>query len=67
MDKNNIERPKKFNQSKYNTAYQREHYRKLSTVISPDDFDIIDSYCKSNEISKAKFIVEACKYYIENH
>ena len=63
MDKKFIERPKEFDKAKYN----KEHYKQLKIEIKPEDYDFIDVYCKKNDISKAKFIVEACKYYIENH
>lgn len=63
MDKKFIERPKEFDKAKYN----KEHYKQLKIEIKPDDYDVIDDYCKNNKISKAKFIVEACKYYIETH
>lgn len=63
MDKKFIERPKKFDKAKYN----KEHYKQLKIEIKPEDYDLIDGYCKKNDISKAKFIVEACKYYADNH
>ena len=63
MDKKFIERPKEFDKAKYN----KEHYKQLKIEIKPEDYDFIDVYCKKNDISKAKFLVEACKYYIENH
>ena len=63
MDKKFIERPKEFDKAKYN----KEHYKQLKIEIKPEDYDFIDVYCKKNDISKAKFIVESCKYYIENH
>lgn len=63
MDKKFIERPKAFDKAKYN----KEHYKQLKIEIKPDDYSLIDDYCKNNKISKAKFIVDACKYYIDSH
>ncbi|MDE7294671.1 MAG: hypothetical protein K2N72_09640 [Oscillospiraceae bacterium] len=63
MDKKNIERPKKFDKA----AYNKDRYKQLKAEIKPEDYNLIDTYCKTNGISKAKFIVEACKYYIDNH
>ena len=63
MDKKFIERPKEFDKAKYN----KEHYKQLKIEIKPEDYDFIDVYCKKNDISKAKFIIEACKHYIDNH
>lgn len=62
MNKKFIERPQKIDKAKYN----KEHYRQLKVEIKPEDYEFIDSYCKNNKISKAKLIVEACRYYIDN-
>lgn len=63
MDKKYIERPKKFNKAEYNKV----NYKQMKVEIKPGDYDLIDSYCKSNGISKAKFLVEASRFYIDNH
>lgn len=63
MDKKYIERPKEFDKAKYN----KEHYKQLKIEIKPEDYDFIDSYCKNNKISKAKFIIEACRQYADNN
>lgn len=52
---------------KASNKYNKENYKQLKVNVKPDDFNLIDDYCKKNGISKAKFIVEACKFYIENH
>ena len=52
---------------KASNKYNKENYKKIQANVKPDDYTMIDDYCKKNDISKAKFIVEACKYYIENH
>lgn len=52
---------------KASNKYNKENYKKIQANVKPDDYNMIDDYCKKNDISKAKFIVEACKYYIENH
>ena len=67
MDSKFIERPKKFDQKAYKKEYSKSHYKRILAEIKPDDYNIIDTYCKGNGISKAQFIVEACKYYIDNH
>ena len=74
MDKKYIERTPKLSDEERkkkhietNKEYNKKNYKDLSAKIKPDDYTIIDDYCKSHDISKAKFIVEACKYYIENH
>ncbi|MDE6591501.1 MAG: hypothetical protein K2K57_00355 [Oscillospiraceae bacterium] len=74
MDKKYIERPVKTSEEERkkkhieaNKAYNKKNYRDLSAKIKPEDYNLIDTYCKINKISKAQFIVEACKYYIDNH
>ncbi len=59
-----------FNRNEYMREYRnknKDSIKQLKADIKSDDYDLIDGYCKKNDISKAKFIVEACKYYIENH
>ncbi|MDE6600270.1 MAG: hypothetical protein K2K34_09360 [Oscillospiraceae bacterium] len=67
MDKKNIERPKVFDKKEYKKEYAKSHYKRILAEIKPDDYSLIDDYCKKNNISKAKFIVDACKYYIDSH
>lgn len=52
---------------KASNKYNKENYKKIQANVKPDDYDLIDNYCKEKKISKAKFIVEACKSYIETH
>ena len=49
-----------------NAAYTAKNYKKLSVNVKPDDYLIIDNYCKKSNMSKAKFIVECCKYCIDH-
>ena len=73
MDKKYIERPKMSDEERKrkhieaSNKYNKENYKQFKTNLKHDDYDMINDYCKKNDISKAKFIVEACKYYIENH
>lgn len=59
MDRNNIERPKKFNQREYNDKYRKEHYRKFQTNLKPDVAERINNYCTDVGISKAEFLQRA--------
>lgn len=47
------------------TEYNRQKYKQLKAFIQPSDYKIIDEHCKSKGISKARFIVKACRYCIE--
>lgn len=47
--------------------YNKKHYRNISIRLQPNDVILIDNHCKENNISKAKFIVAACKYCIDNN
>lgn len=51
----------------YNAAYTAKNYQKLSANIKPEDYALIDNYCKDTNISKAKFIVKCCKYCIDHN
>lgn len=48
--------------NKYNT----KNYKKIQANIKPTDYELINNYCKTNNISKAQLIVSCCKYCIEN-
>lgn len=73
MDRKYIERPKMSDEERKrrhieaNKKYNKENYKQFKVNLKPDDYSMIDDYCKNNKISKAKFILEACKFYIENH
>ncbi len=59
-----------FNRNEYMREYRnknKDNIKQLKADIKPEDYAMIDDYCKSNDVSKAKFIVEACKFYIDNH
>ena len=51
---------------KANAKYTAKTYSQLKVSIKPSDYKIIDEHCKSKGISKARFIVKACKHCIEN-
>lgn len=59
MDKKYMERPPKFNKSKYNTQYQKEHYARFVADLKPEEKQRVDDYCKDEGISKADFIRRA--------
>ena len=40
--------------------------KQLNVALNVDDFNMIDDFCKSMEISKPSFITGACRYVIEN-
>lgn len=52
---------------KASNKYNINNYKQLKANIKPDDYNLIDEYCKSIGISKASFILHACKYCIENN
>ena len=45
---------------------KRKTLKQLKADIKPEDYTIIDSYCKDMGISKAQFIVKCCKYCIDH-
>lgn len=52
---------------KASNKYNKNNYQKIQANIKPDDYQIIDDYCKNTGMSKAQLIVAACKAYIEMH
>ena len=56
----------KFDKVAYNKEYNSKKYKQLKVEIKPEDYSLIDNYCKNNNISKAQFIVKSCKYVIKN-
>lgn len=50
-----------------NRKYMEKTYKKLQVMIKPEEYDMIDSYCKTHNISKAQFIVNVCSDYISSH
>ena len=47
--------------------YNKDNYKKIQANIKPDDYKMIDDYCKNSGMSKAQLIVAACKEYIKNN
>lgn len=47
--------------------YNKDNYKKIQANIKPDDYKMIDDYCKNSGMSKAQLIVTACKEYINKH
>ena len=47
--------------------YNKDNYKKIQANIKPDDYQMIDDYCKNSGMSKAQLIVAACKEYIKNN
>ncbi len=41
--------------------------KQINATVNADDYNLIDNFCKENNISKAHFIVESAKYCIENN
>lgn len=39
-------------------------YKNLQIQVKPADYNAIHDFCQKMDISKAQFIVRACKYFI---
>ena len=48
----------------YKNKYRDTKYKQIAIAIKPNDYTMIDNYCKMNDISKAALIVRAVKYCI---
>lgn len=52
---------------KYRTKKLSDGTKKqINATLDIEDYNIIDEYCIKHNISKAKFIVAACKYCVDN-
>lgn len=40
--------------------------KQINATLDIDDYNMINDFCSSMEISKASFITGACRYFIEN-
>ncbi len=52
---------------KASNKYNKANYKQLKANVKPEDYELIDNFCKDNAISKASVIVNAIKYCIENN
>lgn len=48
-----------------NREYNKKTYKNLSAQIKIAEYAAIDNYCNLHGISKARFIVWACNYFME--
>ena len=48
----------------YKNNYRDTKYRQIAIAIKPNDYTMIDDYCKMHGISKAALITRAIKYCI---
>ncbi len=52
-------------QRKAKDKYDKTNYKTLLAKVKFSEYTAIDEYCKLHDISKARFIVWACNYFIE--
>lgn len=50
-----------------NKKYSEKTYKNFQAHIKISDWEMIDSYCAENDISKASLLVKAIKYCIDNN
>ncbi|MCL2054619.1 MAG: hypothetical protein FWG90_09360 [Oscillospiraceae bacterium] len=54
-------------QKRAKIKYDSKTYKRFSANIKNADYELIDNYCKENNISKPKLLVNAFKYCVENN
>lgn len=54
---------KKYRSKKLNDGTKKQ----INATLDIEDYNTIDEHCTTCNISKAKFIVAACKYCIDNN
>ena len=47
--------------------YNKNHYKNINVRIKPETNEMLESYCKDMNISKAAFVTNAVKYIIANN
>lgn len=69
MNRNNIERPKTDSKTARQRATEKfyKKNRTLSVDLSLDFFDMIENYCKQQQITKREFIEQAASEYMDRH
>ncbi|MCL2054618.1 MAG: hypothetical protein FWG90_09355 [Oscillospiraceae bacterium] len=50
-----------------NWKYTAKNYKRFAADIRIADYELIDNYCKENNISKPKLLVNAFKYCVKNN
>ena len=56
----------KFDQIKYQAAYNKEHYDTLGLMIPKGMKDVIKSSAKSKGVSVTKYVLNAIEFYDKN-
>lgn len=64
---NNVNKKASAARIKANAKYNAKTYKQLNANVRIEDYNMIDTFCKNNNISKASLIVTACKRYIEDY
>lgn len=54
-------------QKRADKKYAAKTYKNLQVSVRISDYDKIDKYCKSKDISKASLIINSVNYCIENN
>ena len=49
-----------------NNRYNAKTYKTFTVNAKISDYDVIQAYCDARGISKAKFLISAAKYAIDN-
>ena len=50
----------------YKNDYNKRNYKQLKVNVKPELYNNIENFCKIKGITKAEFIVNCCKYCIDN-
>ena len=54
-------------QKRADKKYNAKTYKNFQAHIKIADWEMIDNYCKTNDISKASILVNAIKYCIDHN
>lgn len=55
------------NKMKYNSEYNKKHYRNIALRYNSDFYNQIEQFCIAHEISKQELIKRALTAYMDTH
>ena len=55
-----------FDKNKYDSKYNKEHYKEIKIRLKFDEYDNIKNYCNDMNLPCATYIKMCCKYCIDN-
>lgn len=55
-----------FNKNKYDSEYQKTHYKRSTILFKINDYENINSYCKDFNLPFGEYVKMCVNYCVEN-